>query len=260
MANVMLLLASILLLFSSMSWSQTPVTIYGDDSYPPYSYTENGKQTGIYTVILERLFQRMSDYKVTLEGRPWKRSLRAIEAGEILALYPPYKLPKDRPYMEYDLPILDEEIIVICRDQVLSQPRTRWPQDYLGLTIGNNLGFNVGGQAFAAQVKEGNIKLQEANDTKLNLLKLIKGRIDCYINDAVSIRWQLNQLQKQGLYQGVGLSQGLTIHTVQGYLGFAVKDDKFPHKADFKRQYLKQLNQMHQSGEINRILLEYLLK
>ena len=35
------------------STAQTKVTIYGDDSYPPYSFLDSGRLTGIYTLILE---------------------------------------------------------------------------------------------------------------------------------------------------------------------------------------------------------------
>lgn len=50
------LIALILLMWVSYADSKTTVIVYGDDDYPPYSYTENGKITGIYTVILKKNF------------------------------------------------------------------------------------------------------------------------------------------------------------------------------------------------------------
>lgn len=41
---------------STSVFAASDVTVYGDDSYPPYSYVESGRVTGIYTVILERIF------------------------------------------------------------------------------------------------------------------------------------------------------------------------------------------------------------
>ena len=52
----------------------------------------------------------MPDYNVTIKGVPWKRGLLQIEGGKNFALYPPYKRPKQRPYMEYDMSILDEKL------------------------------------------------------------------------------------------------------------------------------------------------------
>ena len=72
----------------------------------------------------------------------------------------------------------------------------------MGLTIGNNSGFSAGGDEFKAAVKAGKIKLSETKGTPKNLLKLIAGRVDCYMNDALSIQWELKKLQKEGKYNG----------------------------------------------------------
>ena len=79
------------LVWTTSVFSQIDVTVYGDDSYPPYSYVENGKLTGIYTAILKKVFSQMPDYNVSIHSIPWKRGLAEIEQGKIFALYPPYK-------------------------------------------------------------------------------------------------------------------------------------------------------------------------
>jgi len=236
----------------------TEVTVYGDESYPPYSFKEKGKMTGIYTVILEKIFSKMPDYTVTIKSLPWKRGLKQIESGDIFALYPPYERRKERPYMEYDMPILDEELVVFCQNKVLTSPRPNWPDDYFGLTIGNNAGFAAGGEAFWAAVKAGKIKVQETKGTPANLKKLIGGRVDCYMNDGLSIQWELKQLQAKGAYDGSSLSKGTTISAEQGYLGFATDGSKFPYKDSFKQEYLKQLKTMKESGELQQIVDQYL--
>ncbi len=244
-------------LASTSVFAKTNVTVFGDDSYPPYSYIDSGRMTGIYTVILERIFEKMPDYNVTIKGVPWKRGLLEIEGGKNFALYPPYKRPKQRPYMEYDMSILDEKLVVVCQKSVLSSPRPNWPGDYMGLTIGNNSGFSAGGDEFKAAVKAGKIKLSETKGTPKNLLKLIAGRVDCYMNDALSIQWELKKLQKEGKYNGSTIVEGATISSEQGFLGFATKGDKFPFKDDFKSQYHKILSEMKESGEVDKIIQEY---
>ena len=106
-------------IISAQAIAQTDVEIYGDDSYPPYSFVESGRLTGIYTIILDRIFNQMPSYHVVLRGYPWKRGLQQVESGEIFALFPPYKRPKERPFMDYDMPILDEKLVVFCRKDVL---------------------------------------------------------------------------------------------------------------------------------------------
>ncbi len=244
-------------LASNYAAAQTDVEIIGDSTYPPYSFKESGRLTGIYTVILDRIFEKMPDYNVVLKGLPWKRGLKMVKEGEILALYPPYFRPKERPFMDYDLPILDEELVVFCSKEVLSKPRPKWPEDYYGLKIGNNSGFSAGGEQFWTAVKAGDIRVQEVKGTPANLLKLIAGRIDCYMNDGLSIQWELKKLAKEGRYDGSSVIKGTTISAEQGYLGFAVNAENFPYKQDFKEKYLSILKKMKASGEIQTIINDF---
>jgi polar amino acid transport system substrate-binding protein len=249
---------SALIFFSSYLSAQTEVTLYGDDEYPPYAYAENGKMTGIYTKIIENIAKKMPDYNIVIKKTPWKRGLAEIEKGQIFALYPPYNRPAERPYMEYETAILDEELSLYCSDKITQENRAKWPEDYYGLSIGNNAGFSPGGDAFLSAVKAGKISLTEVKGTSKNLQKLISGRIDCYLNDALSIEWELKQLQKSGTYTGTGVSKALVISAEQGYLGFVTDGSKFAFKDDFKKQYNEVLSQMKDSGEIKKIVDEFL--
>ena len=85
----------ILLLISSQAMAYHPpvkVLVYGDDSYPPYSYGEEGVAKGIYSDILRRVFEEMPGYEVKLVPIPWERGLKMLKVGQGLALYPPYYL------------------------------------------------------------------------------------------------------------------------------------------------------------------------
>jgi len=246
-----------ILIFSHTLYAQTKVTIYGDDSYPPYSFLDSDRLTGIYTIILERVFEQMPDYDVELKGGDWKRSLAQIQRGFIFALYPPYKR-LDRPYMEFEMPILDEELVVYCRKELLEKPRPNWPEDYYGLTIGNNTGFSVGGAQFWEAVKNGKIKVEETKGTPRSLLRLINGQVDCYMNDAISIQWELKKLLKEGRYDNVSLEQSAVISQEHGYLGFSRSGTRYPFKNDFKKQYYKILEEMKKSGEIDVIVKRFL--
>jgi len=246
-----------LLIVSNTLSAQTKVTIYGDDSYPPYSFIESDRLTGIYTIILERVFSQMPDYEVELKGGDWKHSLAQIQRGFIFALYPPYKRA-DRPYMEFEVPILDEELVVYCRKEVLDKARPNWPEDYYGLTIGNNTGFSVGGTQFWKAVKRGEIKVEETKGTPRSLLRLINGQVDCYMNDDVSIRWELKKLSKEGRYNGHNIEKTAVISQEYGYLGFSTRGGRYPFKNDLKKQYLNILEKMKKNGEIDTIVKRFL--
>ncbi|WP_346790592.1 substrate-binding periplasmic protein [Chromobacterium indicum] len=241
--------------FSCAAAPQT-VTILTDNGYPPYSYEAAGQARGIYNDILRAASSRLRGYRIELHPVPWKRGLAELEAGRALALSPPYYRPGERPFMRpYSLPMLREKVVVYCRVPVMKQPRPAWPNDYLGLRFGNNAGFRPGGNAFWALVDLGRIELEEAPDVRTNLLKLIRGHLDCYQNDKLAIDMELAKLQRQGLYRDGQLAEAATVSEEQGYVGFTDRDDgRFPYKQDFIRELNQALAGMKRDGTVDRIV------
>jgi polar amino acid transport system substrate-binding protein len=250
-----------LLLALSASAGEIEVEIYANQDYPPYSYREGGVVKGLYTEILQRVFERMEGYRVKITPLPWKRGLAYIEQGKGFAIYPLYHRPKQRPYIgTYSMPILDERVVLFCTGGVLSHSiRPHWPQDYHGLTIANNAGSILGGEAFREAVKAGKIKLQESGGNRSNLMKLGLKRVDCYMNDRLSILYELERLKQEGLYDEGGthaaLVEGATITLEQGFLGITARDGgRFGFKEDFLKQFNTRIYEMRKSGELGRII------
>ncbi len=242
------------------------VTVYADENYPPYSYSEKGKVEGIYTEILKMAFSKMKSYEVEIVAVPWKRGLKRLKDGEGFALYPPYFHTLKRPYIwPYSLPIIEEIVVVFCReDLLLKSPRPNWPEDYYGLTIGNNAGFHLGGDKFWQAVKEEKIKVYEAKGNRESILMLGLKRTDCYMNDRLAILWELKKLKAQGKYDEGGrhakLLEGTTITIEQGFLGYTNRDNgKFPFKEDFKKEFDIIIYEMRRTGEIQKIIDSFMV-
>ena len=235
------------------------VTIYADAGYPPYSYERDGKPAGLYYEITRAAFARMSGYKIEVQPVPWKRGMALLRAGAAFALYPPYMNTKDEPWTwPYSQPLYEEHVVAFCRKDVLAaRPRSRWPEDFYGLTIGNNAGFIVGGEAFDRAVEAGLLRMEEGRDSPTNILKLALQRIDCYINDRVSIEWTIRDLKAAGRYPkgaSAELAEAVVIQVKNGYLGYTSRDNgRFAYKADFVRQFDQAVEQMRSSGEMERI-------
>ncbi|UTH76049.1 ABC transporter substrate-binding protein [Chromobacterium sp. IIBBL 290-4] len=232
------------------------VTILTDNGYPPYSYEASGQAEGVYNDILRAASGKLRDYRIELKPVPWKRGLAELESGQALALSPPYYRPQDRPYIRpYSVPLLTEQVVVFCRAERMAKPRPAWPDDYRGLRFGNNAGFRPGGEAFWSLVKQGDIPLEEAADARTNLLKVIRGHLDCYLNDRLAIQLELERLRQQKLYQTGQLMEGAAISEEQGYVGFTDRDaGRFPYKQDFIEQLNRALSAMRRNGEIDRIV------
>lgn len=243
---------------------KTQVIVYALEDYPPYSYLKEGKIDGAHTAILKAVFQRMDEYDVTIQPVPWIRGLKYLESGSGFALYPLYHRRSMRPYIwPYSLPLMGETVAVYCIDDVYSkQLRHHWPNDYFGLTVGNNLGYAYGGESFWSAVKKGNIIVEEVKTTRQNLLKLISKRIDCYMSERSTFTWQLNVLIEQNLYdkaKGVRLVEASEISFEQVFLGFTNKDNgRFSYKKDFHQKFNSILYSMKKAGEIEVVVKSYI--
>jgi len=237
-----------------------PVTIYADAGYPPYSYEKDGKPAGLYHDIVRAAFAHMRGYKIEVQPVPWRRGMALIKSGTGFALYPPYMNTKDEPWTwPYSMPLFEERVVAVCRKDVLAaKPRKRWPEDFFGLTIGNNAGFIVGGDAFDQAVKAGSLRMEEAKDSETNIIKLGLRRIDCYINDRVSIEWTRNQLKAEGKYSEEAghaeIAEAVQIAVKQGHLGYTDRDKgRYTYKSDFVKQFDNAIRLMKRTGEMENI-------
>lgn len=249
------------LLWPNLIWAQaaTPVTVIGMSDYYPYSYLEDGEIKGIYPELLGTIFARMPEYFVTIELLPWKRGLALVKEHQRFAIFPPYKRLEDRPWMSvFSLPYMDEQVVVVCRkDQVNLANLKKFPEDYQGLTFGNNLGFLTPGPAFFELVKAGKIKLTEFPSVLANLEQMRDGLITCYADDRLAIVAEAKKVVYRD--SGADLNQIMietaVISTESVYLGFAEGSEKvFPYRDQFIKEFNQHLLQAKQSGLINKVL------
>lgn len=257
------LLLALALLIAAPAKAETQVTLLVDDSYPPYAFQRNGEAVGIYVDILRAAEPLLHGYSLRLRPLPWRRALAEIEAGRELALVPPYYRPQERPWIgPYSVPMLEERLAVFCRQDVFKgNPRLRWPEDYRGLRFGNNMGFLLGGQPFWNAVQLGLIHVEEAPGNRANLLKLVHQRIDCYLNDHLSVLSEIARMRAEGLYEPAKhglISEGPSVSVENGHVGFSNRTaERFPFKQDFAAQLDAALIELRRKGEIERIVQRY---
>ncbi len=241
---------------------QREVIVYTDDAYPPYSYQIEGQATGIYPEILAEIFSQMEDFKVRIEPIPFKRGLKMLESGRGFALAPPYYYANQRFYIQpYSLPILDEEVVVYCNKHIqnLLPSSPIWPEDYFQFKIGINEAYAVGGEAFSRARKAGKIQVIEGKSNAENILRMAKRKIDCYVNDKLSILWETKRLKQQGkLAANAEFLLAALVSQEQGYLAFTAIDSHYPYKKEFIEQFNYHLHLMKQKDGIQKILNDFL--
>ncbi|WP_159737111.1 substrate-binding periplasmic protein [Vibrio atypicus] len=258
-------LKGLIAFFTTSAFAYEPlkqVVIYGDDSYPPYSYHVNGEAKGIYTEILKVVFSQMDGYSIKIKPIPWKRGLKLLELGRGFALYPPYYYADQRFFISpYSEPILDEQVVVFCRQESIQGRKTaNWPEDYFGLTIGINEAFSLGGEAFWDAVAQNKIRTLSAKGNELSLIALYEKQSDCYINDKLSVLWALEDLKiSRKVPPNWELVETAMVSHEQGYLGFTnVNPLMYPYKSDFVAQFNSHLKRLKQDGTIDKLISDYL--
>jgi polar amino acid transport system substrate-binding protein len=238
------------------------VTIYANEDYPPYSYMEQGQLKGIYKEILVGAFEKMPKYNVRLIPIPWKHGLSLIEKGEGFALYPPDYRPTERPYMLYSDPIYTESTVVFCNGAVTANRVLKaWPEDYFGLNIGMNSGFLTGDLKFDQAVQDRLVHVDSSATSRSNLLKLISGQIDCYVNYKLMIQSEYKKIISKSHFTAAPLPiiETNEVSKEQVFLGYTNRDGgHFAFKDDFIQEFNTNISRMEQTGEIAKITYDFM--
>ena len=180
----------IFIAISFLLFSEENVVFLIDENYPPYSYLEGEKIKGIYPDILSIVDKNLKEFKIILKPVPWNRALKMIELGQADYITDVWYRPNDRPYLNYSVPIIDEEIVIVSKNG----DGKKWPNDFKGKIIGINRGFAV----FSSEEKK-LIKVEEANFTEDNIKKILSGRIDFFASDKNSLYWDLETIENKNI-------------------------------------------------------------
>ncbi|WP_447836210.1 substrate-binding periplasmic protein [Aeromonas salmonicida] len=240
-----------LVMLLSCSWQLTAkqkVILVGDDDFPPYSYKgPTGESAGVYTDLLLKISAAMPNYAIELKALPWKRALDETERGSFMGVYPPYKQEVQRPWMHYSAPLLVETLVVVCRKDVVAKYKgASWPGGFASLKFGNNAGFKGPGTQFFAMVSDGKIVLEEAKTTGQNLQKMARGRIDCYVNDRLTISSEMARLR----VDSSEIMETSIIGQEMGYIGFTSERGDYIYMDDFIREFNETLTKLRLAGDI----------
>ena len=226
-----------LLSFKILARQTTFVTIVADDNYPPYSYTENSKVTGVYIDLIKKASKLLEPkYKINIVAMPWKRALMKMENGEAFAIIPPYTHLLARPYISpYSVPLAKESVVVFCHKDVNLHETLKGLSTDSPLIVGINAGYIILNESYYNARQSKRIVISENKSTKANLTKLVTRRIDCYANDKLTIELGLKQIENNTKrFNASDFVQKDFISSQTAHIGYTnVNSDRFPFKSDF---------------------------
>jgi polar amino acid transport system substrate-binding protein len=234
------------------------ITLYAEDSNKPYAYLDGATPEGIYVRILREAFDRMPGYRLEIVNVPFRRGMDLLKEGKIMGFFPPYAR-KDRDWIErYSIPILRETVVAICsKDYRQGNDIRRFPEDFKGARFANNAGYRLAGPQFFKMVEEGDILLEEANTTASNLRFLMAGRVDCYVNERMTILAGLRELAVDKATARLFDEVAIIAHEY-GYVAFGPDPEgNWPYRDQFVDDLDEVLRDMRDSGEIDRLVVSY---
>lgn len=256
--GMVVLLCNVNVLFAE----QISVTLFSDNNFPPYSYSENGEAKGIYPDIVRHVAKSMTHFDVTIKPVPWNRGLMLLESGNGFGLIPPYYLPDVRPFINpYSVPLFEERVAVYCHVDIVKELRHPiiWPESFYGLRIGINTGFNLGDQAFWEAQSRGDIKVRKAKDPEANILMIREKRNDCYLHISLSINWTLRQMQnKAKVTDSHWMIKVKEVSTQSGYIGYTSAPDAFPFKQEFVDMFNSEFLKQREAGTLDKVIAPYI--
>ncbi|MFK5975069.1 MAG: transporter substrate-binding domain-containing protein [Sulfurovum sp.] len=239
-------------------WSQK-VTIYSDCDFKPYSYCEGDKVKGISIDIYKAIFSKIDDYSVEIKGIDLEDGLKKMENSEILMLGTvPYR-PKKRAYIsDYTESFIYQNEVLYCnRDIGINKPI--WPKDFNNTKVAIMKGFNID-ESLQNAIDKGYIELVEG-EQKENLDNLIYKKVDCYINDAISLKGELLKVKEEFKKSDNNISLDdikavLSISNNSYHIGFS--NANFPAKNYLIRKINLAIKIMQNSKEIEEIKSRHL--
>lgn len=251
--------ACLMTLLLPCSWATELVTLYGDESYPPYSYVEAGVFKGIYVDFLRQVSGAMPGFRLQLSPVPWKRGLQMMQNGEAMGLFPPYQFA-DRTYLApYSVALNAEHIVLMCHQAVMARPRVHFPADFAQLNIGINRGFALDNQLREA-AREKRIRLEEANSNDANIRKLAARHIDCYANDQKAIVFSWHQLRNSPNasedLKSLHLVEAFTLSEPTAHLALSANFNP-AYKTDFINQFNAAIVQLKRKGVMDALIEQY---
>jgi len=178
--GVIIIALLILGLFSNVhGQDNVKLTIFVDNSYPPYMYKIKGTEAdGVYPRLLEETVKQ-AGHKVEIKAYPWKRALLYGAAGKG-AVGGAYKNDVRVKTYDFSIPLYQEKLVIFVNKN--HQFEFNSIEDLKGKVVGVNRGWSYGQEFDTARANK-LFTVNIRNDPNDNFKMLALGRIDCLILD-----------------------------------------------------------------------------
>ena len=166
-----------LLTLLGLAWPGETLKVTGHSDRAPFDWREGETIQGAAVEIIATIFQELHVEVESLHVGPWARALLSLADGSIDVLCGVYATPERRKFAEFTIPFRQDRVSVFVWHERSFPFRTF--DDLAGKTIGDVIGASRGREF--DEWRKAHAQTEFVSDNLVNLKKLEKGRIDCFV-------------------------------------------------------------------------------
>ncbi|BCS88578.1 substrate-binding periplasmic protein [Pseudodesulfovibrio sediminis] len=242
--RIALLLTLLILTASVQAHALTVIT----ENNPPFSFTANYQPTGIATDIF-LIMARRSGIKMDrsdIQIWPWARGYKEIQENDSVILFPMAKTDSRKDLFQWIGPIMPSKSCMIARAHSGFQINDL-KRDTDELRIGTIR--DSASEQFVLKNGLDLNRLQRVHSIKLNIKKLIEGRIDAMLLLEATLLYTIQDM-------GLTSDEFEVVNTLfSSQLYFAASKDMNP---DLVRKLQHSLDELRQENTVDTIIEDYL--
>jgi polar amino acid transport system substrate-binding protein len=220
--------------------------IFVADEYPPYTYMENGRMTGIDVDIVSEICRRLR-VEATFEAMPWKRVLKTVKDGNAAGIPSIYHTEERTEFLHFSSePLYFAKTVIFARKD--NPVKISGIEDTKGKTVGIMADYSYG----SAFDEYAGMKKITCYEIKILARILDKGRINFAAADEMAYRFVSKNF---GLRYNFKAVYTLTENPL--YAGFSKKG--LGSRAEIlAEEFGKIIRQMKAEGKIEKIMDKYI--
>lgn len=228
--------------------------ICGDDYFPPYSFTKDGKTVGIDSDLVRHVMKKVN-IDVEIKLLPWKRLLLDLRDGQCDFAFSLFKTHNRQMYSKYLAPVHMTNVAILVNKSstfILKSLHDLFDRELLV-----PFGFSISDDFDLAR-KANQISVSEVRDTDIAIKQLYHGRADGYINNSEVLQYYiLNSELPEKVKSSIRFVETSIVKSRPAYLVVS-KKSKMIKQVEVLKKIKKELENILLHGSYTKFAKNYL--
>lgn len=245
-----------IMLVATNGFADTKLKFAAVENVPPFTLPDDGsgEVKGMAIDIFKEIAKRMG-FEAEISALPFKRLWLYLQQGELdgaIQIY--YKKEREKFIIYTEVPGYWAAHYIFVKKGNQGKFKSGKVEALYGKTVGKERGFFVT-KEFEQAVNEGKITVDEAQNTELNLKKLLMGRTDAYVSNYYLALYNIKKYGFSG--QIVPLSEPLAPKKGT-FMAISKQSKNIPDIPEFAKKFSDTLKKIHTDGTLEKITANYI--